>query len=153
MISLIVAMDKNGLIGKGKKLPWNIKEELKFFKEITMGKYLLMGENTYNSLPVKLVGRKIIVLSYEEKDLGFKTINDFKYIENIFKKSKNEIFIAGGKSIYEQFYKKADTIYISIIKKNYKGDVFLNLDLTDYKKNVYKKFDKFTAYKYIRIKS
>lgn len=150
MIKLIVAMSQNGLIGNGDKLPWHIKEELKFFKETTEGHALLMGDTTFLGLPGKLPGRKIIVLSKEAKKLGDKTIRDFKWVLDNYENSNNVIFISGGKSVYEQFYKYAKEIYISVIKEKYEGNVFLNINLDSYKKTKYKEFVDFIVYKYTR---
>lgn len=152
MIKLIVAQTKNGLIGKGNYLPWNIKEELNFFKKMTLNKHILMGKNTFLGLPTKLKNRKIIVLSNDQKNLGDKTINDFNWVLENFQNSKKTIFICGGKSIYEQFYKYANEIYVSEIKKEYEGDVYLNINLSNYKKTLFKEYEEFNVYKYIKEK-
>ena len=150
MISLIVAMDPNGLIGKNTGLPWQIKEELAFFRKQTMNKFLLMGRLTYLALPNSLPGRKIIVLSKTTKNLGYKTIADFQYVLDRFANSDEEIYIAGGKSIYEKFYKQASTIYVSVVKKTYEGNVFLNWNLSSLKKSIYKEDKDFIVYKYTK---
>lgn len=152
MIKLIVAQTKSGLIGKGDYLPWNIKEELIFFKEMTLNQHILMGKKTFLGLPIKLKNRKTIVLSNDKKNLGDKTIDNFNWVLKNFQNSKKTIFICGGKSIYEQFYKYADEIYISEIKKEYEGDVYLNIDLSNYKKTLFKEFKEFNVYKHIKQK-
>ncbi len=121
-ISIIVAMDKNGLIGNGNKLPWNIPEDLKHFKEKTMGKYLLMGERTYNSIKNKLLGRKIIVLSRSDKSIENGRVA--KSIEEALSYAEGEIMIGGGASIYKQFLDIADKMYITVVNKNFEGDVY-----------------------------
>ena len=152
MIKLIVAQTKSGLIGKDDYLPWNIKEELFFFKEMTLNQHILMGKKTFLGLPIKLKNRKTIVLSNDEKNLGDKTIDNFNWVLENFQNSKKTIFICGGKSIYEQFYKYAKEIYISEIKKEYEGDVYLNIDLSNYRKVLFKEFKEFNVYKYIKQK-
>ena len=152
MIKLIVAQTKSGLIGKDDYLPWNIKEELNFFKKMTLNKYILMGEKTFLGLPKKLKNRKTIVLSKSQKNLGDKTVNNFDWVLENFQNSKKIIFICGGKSIYEQFYKYANEIYVSEIKKEYQGNIYLKIDLSSYKKNLFKKYEEFNVYKYIKQK-
>ena len=150
MIKLIVAQTKSGLIGKDDYLPWNIKKELIFFKKMTLNKYILMGEKTFLGLSKKLKNRKTIVLSRNKKNLGDKTINNFNWVLENFKNSKKTIFICGGKSIYEQFYKYANEIYISEIKKEYQGNVYLKIDLSNYKKTLFKEYEEFNVYKYTK---
>ena len=69
MISIIAAMGKNKEIGKNNDLIWHIKEDLQNFKKLTMNKYIVMGANTYASLPKRLEGRKYIVLSKHLKEI------------------------------------------------------------------------------------
>ena len=63
MLTLVVAVDKNFGIGKNGKMPWHIPEEFKHFKAYTLGKPLIMGDVTFENLPTKLEGRRIIVVS------------------------------------------------------------------------------------------
>ncbi len=122
-ISIIVAVDKNWLIGKGSDLPWNFKEDLLYFKEKTMGKFVVMGENTYKAIPTNLKGRKMIVLS-KEKNLSFKNATTVNSIKEALSVTDGEVMIAGGRSVYEQFLKMADRIYLTVINKEFEGDVY-----------------------------
>ncbi|MCU4116992.1 dihydrofolate reductase [Mycoplasma zalophi] len=145
MIKLIVAMDKNNLIGSGTKLPWKISEELKHFKQKTLNHALIFGKNTFLSLP-PLSSRKIFVLSDVNIDKADKIINNEQQLFNLFNEYKNSeetLFIAGGKFVYEHYYQYADELIISRIKESFNGDVYLNLDLSNYeitKKDEYEKF-------------
>ncbi len=121
MISIIVAVDKNGLIGNGEKLPWHFEEDLQYFKEKTMGKFVLMGKRTYDFLPGKLPGRKIIVLC---RDSFLEEVTVANSIEEALSISKGEIMVAGGRSVYEQFLQIADRIYFTKIDKEFEGDVY-----------------------------
>ncbi|WKX02361.1 dihydrofolate reductase [Candidatus Mycoplasma mahonii] len=153
MIKLIVAVGFNNLIGNGNKMPWHIVEEFKHFKKMTMGHDLLFGKTTFLGLPKKLPGRKHIVLGSAETKGADESITSLNELQSVFKKYKNSdktLFIAGGKSIYEQFYQFADEIYVSEMKTNVQGDVFLNMDLSDYKKTQFDKQEKFTVYKYTK---
>ncbi len=123
MISIIVAIDKKGLIGSGDFLPWDFKEDLLYFKEKTMGKFVLMGKRTYKGIKSSLPGRKIIVLSKNE-NFNKKDVFTAKSIEEAIFISKGELMVAGGRSVYEQFLKIADRIYLTEIKKEFEGDVY-----------------------------
>ncbi len=120
MISIIVAVDKNFLIGKGEQLPWHFKEDLEYFKEKTMGKFVVFGSKTYQSIKNPLLGRKIIVLS--KKALEGASVA--KSIEEALSQTEGEVMIAGGRSVYEQFLKIADRIYLTRIDDQFKGDVY-----------------------------
>ena len=145
MIYTILASTKDGIIGKDNCLPWKIKEELSLFKRLTLNTTLLMGYNTYASLPSNLKKRKIIVLTR-------KTLNNIETIklENIdtlfnkFNKSKEILFLSGGKQLYESFYMLSDKIYHSVIHNNYEGDVKVNLDYKNYILHESKVYDEFT---------
>ena len=123
MISIIVAVDKNWLIGNGSSLPWHFEEDLQYFKEKTMGKFVLMGKNTYEFLPSKLPGRKIIVLS-REKEGELEGVDVASSIEEALSLASGEVMVAGGRSVYEQFLKIADRIYLTRIDKEFEGDVY-----------------------------
>jgi dihydrofolate reductase len=120
MISIIVAVDKNFLIGKGEKLPWHFKEDLEYFKEKTMGKSVIFGKKTYQGIKSSLLGRKIIVLSKESLD----EVSSAGSIEEALSLAKGEVMIAGGRSVYEQFLKIANRIYLTKINKEFEGDVY-----------------------------
>ncbi len=135
-ISIIAAMDKNGLIGKGDSLPWNIPDDLKRFKELTMGKTLIMGSKTYNGLPSSLPGRKILVLDREERKDLFSAQSIDEALEIL--KDEEEIFIAGGASVYEQFIPLASRMYLTEIDEEFEGDVYF----PNYIKDEWKEIDR-----------
>ncbi len=123
MISIIAAMDKKGLIGKKDKLPWNISEDLQYFKEKTMGKYVIMGEKTFSSMEKDLPGRKLIILSQKEK--SFPSVQMASSIKEALSLAKEgEVMIAGGASVYKQFLQIANRMYLTIINKEFEGDVY-----------------------------
>ena len=107
MISLIFAMDINNLIGKDNDLPWHYSEDLKYFKNVTTGKKVIMGENTfysiYNRIGKPLPNREnyVATLSEDFKYPGVNVVNDLiSFLETI-KKDNEEYFVIGGKKIYE----------------------------------------------------
>lgn len=124
MLKLVVAMDKRWLIGKNSTLPWNVPQEIKHFKDLTLNKTIVFGDVTMDSIKKRLSGRKIIVLTDKKgyKKNNVEVINDFN---EIVKRSKNEdIFIAGGRQIYELFLPYVEELHISLIKGNFKGNVY-----------------------------
>lgn len=124
MIALIAAIGKNNELGKNNNLIWHLPNDLKFFKEVTMGKNVVMGFNTYNSLPRKLVGRTMIVLT--SKNINDKEIIVYNDLNKLLEDYKNkEIFIIGGASLYKIFIDKVDTMYLTEIDaSDDKADVY-----------------------------
>lgn len=135
MISMIFAIDPTGLIGKDNDLPWNYPEDLQYFKYVTLNKTVLMGVTTFESIVSRLnkplPNRKSIVASLNDYSYpGVEVIND---LESFLKTPhEEEIFVIGGKTIYEIAFPYADRLYITHIKKVYEGDTYLDLDLSDF---------------------
>lgn len=112
-VSIIVAKGKNNEIGKNNELLWHISADLKFFKATTMGKSIIMGRKTFQSLPRALPGRKNIVISRNAsfEAPGATVVTD---IEAALRESETEeVFIIGGESIYREFIPLADKLYIT----------------------------------------
>lgn len=124
MISLIVAISKNNVIGLNNKLPWHYSEDLKYFKDTTMNKTVLMGKSTFISIGKPLPKRHNIVVTrdLEFTHPGVEVINDLDAFINA--KHDEEVFIIGGKQIYQQTLPFADKLYITYINREYQGDVF-----------------------------
>ncbi len=120
-IIIIVAKSKNNVIGKCGKLPWNFPEDLKHFRETTMGNFVIMGKKTFLSLPGKLDGRKVIVLS-RDKNFNPRDAKVANSIEEAINIAEGKVFVAGGESVYHQFLSKADKMIITVIDKNFEGD-------------------------------
>lgn len=126
-LSIIAAIGKNNELGKNNNLIWHLPNDLKFFKEITTGKTILMGKNTYDSLPGILPNRKHIILHFS-KELQNNEIEVFTSIDEFINKYKNideEIFVIGGASIYKQFIDLSNTMYLTEINAEDKNaDVY-----------------------------
>lgn len=124
MISLIVAISKNNVIGLNNKLPWHYSEDLKYFKDTTMNKTVLMGKSTFISIGKPLPKRHNIVVTRDPEFThpGVEVINDLNAFINA--KHDEEVFIIGGKQIYQQTLPFADKLYITYINREYQGDVF-----------------------------
>ena len=114
MISMIASVGKNRELGKNNDLIWHFKEDMKYFKDTTMNHTIVMGYNTYKSLPGNLPGRHIIVVTSRSLD-GVDTVNNIDVIIDKYIDSDEEIFICGGASIYSQFLPYANKLYLTEI--------------------------------------
>lgn len=156
MLSIIVAVDDNFLIGKGNDLPWYEKRDLKYFKEVTMGHSLIMGYNTYLSITSRLgktlPGRTSYVLTYEKTLEHDAIIIDD--IDKLIEKFKDEeLFVIGGKMIYEMLLPKADRLYLTRIKGSHEGDVYFpTIDFSKYNKIKSEELDNLTFEVYEKVK-
>jgi len=117
-ISFIVAADENNAIGKGNKLPWKLQKDMKFFKEITMSKPIVMGRKTFESFGSKpLPGRLNIVVTRDPDFVAPKGVlvynNLTKAIYRMNEEPGEEGFVIGGGEIYQQAMKHADRIYLT----------------------------------------
>lgn len=137
MISLIFAIDRNKLIGKGNDLPWNYPEDLRYFKKTTQGKTVLMGLETFRSILSRnhkpLPGRHSVVASLEPFSYeGVEVIGDlFAYLKT---PREEEVFVIGGKTIYELSLPFADRLYVTHIEAVHEGNVYLDkLDLSGFR--------------------
>ena len=131
MFSIIVAIGNNNEIGKNNKLLWHIPEDLKKFKEITQGKTVVMGRNTFKSIGKTLPNRNNIVLSKNLQNINNKKnleiCDDFSKIIKKYKNSVEEVFIIGG----AQIYKKA--LELGIVEKLY----ISHIDFSDNEADTY----------------
>lgn len=130
MFSIIVAKSINNIIGVNNKMPWNIPSDLKRFKELTMGKKILMGRKTFESLPFVLPGRTHLVLttkkdfSYNHKDVII--YNDLRKLIKEHKDTKEEIFVIGGGKIYSELLNYTSKLYITEVLKEVEGDTYFS---------------------------
>ena len=129
MFSLIAAVAKNYCIGINNKIPWNIPEDFQYFKKTTLGKTVLMGEKTFKSIlgyiGKPLPGRQTVVLTRNPDFHAPDGVRVFTSLEDALEKLKNEdVFVCGGASIYAQTINRMDTLYITWVNQNPKGDVF-----------------------------
>ena len=127
MLSLIVAVANNNVIGKENALIWHLPEDLKRFKEITMGKTIIMGRKTFESLGRILPKRKHIVLCKSGclniEDDRVKIIKDISELDKYINDSE-EHFVIGGATIYKLLLDKVNKMYITKINENFDGDAF-----------------------------
>ena len=136
-VALIVARAENGVIGHNGKLPWHISADLQHFKKLTVGKPIVMGRKTYESIGRPLPRRTNIVITRNQKwsandvlsasDLPTALALAF---ENAHASSVDEVMVIGGAEIYRQAFSHAERIYLTEIHKAYDGDAILDIDLT-----------------------
>ena len=121
-IHLIWAQDHNGGIGKDGNLPWHISEDLKNFKRLTSGSTILMGRNTWESLPVRpLPERRNIVLSSKEvPDVEYYTSAE-ECIETLDGDGTEKLFVIGGTTVYRNFIHRADELHITHVDELTEG--------------------------------
>ena len=124
-ISIIVAMGKNQVIGKDGAFPWNISSDLKNFKKITMGKPILMGRKTHESIGKPLPGRENIILTknrnYFSEGCVVKNTLDEVWL---YCKKNSEVMVMGGETLYSQTLDKAEKMYITEVMASIDGDIF-----------------------------
>ena len=149
MINLIVAYAKNRVIGANGKIPWFIKEELVHFKEVTMGSTLIMGRRTFEEIGRPLPGREIIVLS-NSKEFVDTDVLTARSLEEALQIAKYEnVFIAGGASLYAKALPIVQKMYITEIDLEVAGDCFFpEFDETEFIKVPIKKIEGPINYQY-----
>jgi len=127
MISMIVAIGNNNVIGNKNSLPWHLPADLEYFKKMTLGKTIVMGLKTFESVGGKpWPGRKTIILNNDDNYKVPEGCSVAKSIEELLKmiKDEEELMIAGGSSVYKQFLPLANKLYITFIHNDFDGDTF-----------------------------
>lgn len=127
MLTIIVAIANENVIGKDNKLIWHLPEDLKRFKQITSGKNIIMGRKTFESLGRILPNRKHIILC-NDMDMNIENEN-VEILDDISKldkyiNSEEENFIIGGATIYKLLMPYANKMYITKINESFEGDVY-----------------------------
>ena len=128
-LSLIVAMARNRVIGRANAMPWHLPSELQFFKKITLGKPIIMGRKTHQSIGRALPGRTNIIIS---RNLDFQATKDCLVVASlqqalITARSNDpttEVMLIGGAEIYRQALPLADRIYLTQVEADIEGDTF-----------------------------
>jgi dihydrofolate reductase len=124
MISFIVAMDDNNLIGKDNALPWHLPADLAYFKKVTTNHTIVMGRKTYESIGRPLPNRKNVVLTHSTsfQEEGVTVIHSLDELKEMANRSNEELFIIGGARLYEQLLPVADRLYVTHIRATFDGD-------------------------------
>lgn len=127
MVSLVLAVSENGVIGKDNDLPWRLPADLRFFKELTTGHSILMGRKTFDSIGRALPRRRNIVVS-RNRDLALEGAEVFHGLGEALRAcvGEEEVFVIGGATIYRQALELdvADRIYLTVVHGVFEGDTF-----------------------------
>lgn len=123
MLSMIVAMDDNRLIGQDNQLPWRLPADLQYFKRVTMGHMVVMGRKTFESIGRALPGRRNLVLTRNEayQATGCTVIHTLEEIDS---SPEEEVFIIGGAEIFREMLPQARRLYITKIHAAFEGDAY-----------------------------
>jgi dihydrofolate reductase len=134
IISLIAAMDKNRLIGRDNGLPWHLPDDFKHFKAVTMGKPVVMGRKTFESIGKPLPGRKNIVLSRTGFTAdGIVVVTDVEQALNEVGDA-SEVMVIGGENLYQQMIGRAGHMYLTHVDGEFDGDAwFPEFSLNDWR--------------------
>lgn len=127
MLSIIVAVAKNNVIGKDNQLIWHLPEDLKRFKRLTTNHTIIMGRKTFESLGRVLPNRKHVILCNDAEmnidDENVEILDDILKLKK-YKDSKEENFVLGGATIYKLLMPYADKMYVTHINEEFEGDVY-----------------------------
>lgn len=139
-ISMIAAIDENRLIGNGPDIPWKLPADLKHFREMTIGKPVVMGRKTFETLPRPLDKRRNIILTRNENYKAPKGCIIAHSVEDIistvgemYDDMSTELMICGGAPIYAAFLPHATRLYLTQIHATFKGNVYFpEFDLNEW---------------------
>lgn len=139
-LSLIVAVAENGVMGKDNDLPWKISSDMKYFKETTMGKPIIMGRKTFQSIGKPLPGRVNIVITRDRTFTAEGVITALSLemalevgMNMALVKSVDEVMVIGGAEIYELCLPDADRLYLTRVHGDVEGDtIFPSLNSEDW---------------------
>ena len=124
-IVLVAAMDRDGLIGRGDALPWRLPADLRHFKSLTMGKPILMGRRTFESIGRPLPGRHNIVVS---RDPAFRAegCTVVRSVQEALEAAagSEEVMVIGGAQLYAQLLDRADRMYLTLVHAEVEGDAW-----------------------------
>ena len=120
-LSIIVAAAANGVIGRDNQLPWRLPADLRHFKQTTMGKPILMGRKTWESIGRPLPGRTNIVITRDSDyaAAGCVVVNSID-AALLAAGSQDEIMVIGGAELYRQVLPRTDTIYLTLFRRHYR---------------------------------
>jgi len=135
IISIIVAMADNRVIGIENRLPWRLPADMKWFRQHTMGKPVLMGRKTFDSIGKPLPNRRNIIIT-RDANLMIEGCEVANSVEAALANCSEapEVMIIGGASFYEQMLPRADRLYLTLVHAEVKGDAhFPAIDLSEWR--------------------
>ncbi len=148
-LKIIVAIARNGVIGCEGRMPWHLPEDLKHFKELTMGRTVVMGRKTFESIGKPLPGRTNVVVT-RQQDFETQGVQVVHSLAEAVAKYP-DAFIIGGAEVYRQALPLADELYITRIEADYEGDTkFPEFDPADWKLVSSEPHEKFGYFYYLK---
>lgn len=132
ILTHVTAMSQNHVIGTQNKLPWNIPEDLKFFRDTTKGHIMIMGRKTFDSIGAKPLPQRFhIVITRQDLQSSHPLVRYVKTLEEALEVARpltaqwgEEVFIVGGGEIYKQSLPFTDKIYLTVIHQDFAGDTY-----------------------------
>ena len=124
IVSIIAAIGKNRVIGNDNNLPWRLPADMKRFRKLTLGKQVVMGQRTFESIGKALPGRTNIVLSNNPGFRAKDCLVAHSLEEALNAAKEEEVMIVGGESVYKQFLPLADRMYLTLIDEEFAGDAY-----------------------------
>ncbi|WP_391591536.1 Segregation/condensation protein A [[Mycoplasma] cavipharyngis] len=144
-IKLIWCQDLQFGIGKNNQLPWKIPAEMEHFRSTTLNQIVVMGRKTFQSIGQALKNRTNIVLTRDPNFIA-ENVEVFHDIQSVLKKyHKQDLYIIGGKEIYQNFFNFADELIISCLPDAYQCDTFIDFDLSSFSLSHTKNYDGFSV--------
>ena len=134
LISMVVAMSRNGVIGKDGALPWSLPRDLKRFRELTWGKPIVMGRKTHESLGRPLPGRPNLILTRQtdfkaDGCLVVHTVDEA--LKTAASLDPNHLVVIGGRSVYEAFLPLCGMVHLTVVEGEFKGDTEFPVNFLD----------------------
>ena len=123
-VAIVVAMSENRVIGRRNALPWRLPADLRHFRRITLGKPVLMGRKTFESIGHALEGRTNIVISRDPQFQASGCLLASSLDEALTRPGEDEIMVIGGASIYAQALPQTERIYLTLVHASIEGDAF-----------------------------
>jgi len=152
VISIIVAIGNNWVVGCKNALPWNLPADMRHFRQLTLGKPVIMGQKTFESIGKTLAGRTNIILTLDKNFQAPDCLVAHSIEEALrLAENKEEVMIIGGVSIYKQFLPLANRLYLTLIEGDFEGDAFFpEFDYGDWNEieRIKNESDKNNPYKY-----
>ncbi|HXW53721.1 MAG TPA: dihydrofolate reductase [Myxococcota bacterium] len=122
-VSFVVAMSENRVIGKDGQLPWHLPNDLKRFRALTLGKHVLMGRRTFDSLKAPLSGRNNLVLS-KKAQVSDPQVRVFRSKEEVLRSGIDELMVIGGEEIFRLFLPECQRIFLTLLHAQIVGDTY-----------------------------
>lgn len=135
MLTAIWAQDKNGLIGKDETLPWHLPNDLKFFKEKTIGHTLVMGRKTYEGMGKRALPKRTTIIMTSDRNYQADNVSIMHSLQEVltYAADQEEVFIGGGAGIFQAFLPYCEKIYRTVIQAEFEGDTYFpEIDWTEW---------------------